>query len=203
MSLELSGRVALVTGASKGIGAGIAKGLAAAGAKVVVNFNGDRDGAQRVVAEIERKGGSAIAVQANIARSVEVESMVAEAVAAFGHLDILVNNAGIFEFMPLADVTEAAFHKQFDINVLGTLLVTQEAVKDFPPTGGSVINISSLSSNGSTAGSILPIALSASSESIQSQRGAVSPRSRAHPYWPTVRMRRILQFVTLRFAASP
>jgi 3-oxoacyl-[acyl-carrier protein] reductase len=140
---KLSGKVAVVTGASKGIGAAIAKHLASEGAAVVVNYSSSRDGAERVVAEITSKGGKAIAVQANVARRAEIERLFAEAKRTFGRLDILVNNAGLYEFAPLEGVTEEHFHKQFDLNVLGLLLASWEAVKHFDSAGGSIINISS------------------------------------------------------------
>jgi 3-oxoacyl-[acyl-carrier protein] reductase len=143
MSQKLAGQVAVVTGASKGIGAAIAEHLAAAGASVVVNYASSNEGAQRVVVEIARGGGKAVAVQANVARPADIESLFAEAKKAFGRLDILVNNAGIYEFAPLENVTAEHFHKQFDLNVLGLILASQEAVKHFGPAGGSIINISS------------------------------------------------------------
>jgi 3-oxoacyl-[acyl-carrier protein] reductase len=144
MSKKLSGKVAVVTGASKGIGAAIAKHLAAAGAAVVVNYSSSKEGADRVVAEITREGGKAVAVQANVAKKADVTKLFAEGKKAFGKLDILVNNAGIYEFAPLSEITEEHFHKQFDLNVLGLLLASQEAAKQFPATGGSIINISSV-----------------------------------------------------------
>jgi 3-oxoacyl-[acyl-carrier protein] reductase len=140
---KLTGKVAVVTGASKGIGAAIAKHLAAEGAAVVVNYASSREGADRVVAEITSKGGKAIAVQANVARTAEIERLFAEATKAFGRLDILVNNAGIYESSPLEGVTAEHFHKQFDLNVLGLILASKEAVKFFDSRGGSIINISS------------------------------------------------------------
>ena len=143
---RLDGKVALVTGASKGIGAGIAKGLAAEGAAVAVNYASSRAGADRVVAEIEAGGGKAIAVQGDVGKAADARRIVAETRAAFGSLDILVNNAGVYRFAPLEDVSEAEFHRHFDTNVLGLLLVTQEAVRQFPAQGGSIINISSISS---------------------------------------------------------
>ena len=143
---KLRDKVAVVTGASKGIGASIAKHLAAEGAAVVVNYASSKDGADRVVAEITGKGGKAIAVQANVAKQADIERLFAEAKKAFGRLDILVNNAGIYEFAPLEDVTAEHFHKQFDLNVLGLLLASQEAVKHFGPAGGSIVNISSVAS---------------------------------------------------------
>jgi 3-oxoacyl-[acyl-carrier protein] reductase len=146
MSKKLAGKVALVTGASKGIGAAIAKHLAAEGAAVVVNYASDREGAQRVVAEITGADGKAVAVQANVAKKQDIERLFAEAKKAFGKLDILVNNAGIYEFSPLESLTEEHFHKQFNTNVLGLLFATQEAVKHFGPGGGSIINISSIAS---------------------------------------------------------
>jgi len=141
---KLAGKVAVVTGASKGIGAEIARQLAEAGAAVVVNYSSSREGADRVVAEITKKDGKAVAVQANLAKEADVKRLFAETKKAFGKLDILVNNAGIYEFAPLEAVTAEHFHKQFDLNVLGLLLSTQEAVKLFPASGGSVINISSV-----------------------------------------------------------
>jgi 3-oxoacyl-[acyl-carrier protein] reductase len=144
MSQKLNGKVAVVTGASKGIGAGIAQHLAAEGAAVVVNYSSSKAGADRVVNEIVRNGGKAVAVQANVAKPDEIRRLFAETKKAFGTLDILVNNAGIYEFQPLENVTPEHFHKQFDLNVLGLLLATQEAVKHFGPGGGSVINISSV-----------------------------------------------------------
>jgi 3-oxoacyl-[acyl-carrier protein] reductase len=141
---KLAGKVAVVTGASKGIGAEIAKQLAAEGAAVVVNYSSSKEGADRVVKEIGGKDGKAVAVQANLAKEADVRRLFAETKEAFGKLDILVNNAGIFEFAPLDAVTAEHFHKQFDLNVLGLILSTQEAVKLFPATGGSVINISSV-----------------------------------------------------------
>jgi 3-oxoacyl-[acyl-carrier protein] reductase len=141
---KLEGKVAVVTGASKGIGAAIAVHLAEAGAAVVVNYASSRAGADRVVSEITGQGGRAIAVQANVAKKAEIERLFAEAVAAFGRIDILVNNAGVYEFLPLEALTEEHFHRQFDLNVLGLLLCTQEAAKRFGPSGGSVINISSV-----------------------------------------------------------
>jgi 3-oxoacyl-[acyl-carrier protein] reductase len=144
MSKKLSGKVAVVTGASKGIGAEIAKELAAAGAKVVVNYSSSKEGADRVVAEIASREGQALAVQANLAKPAEVERLFAEAKKAFGNVDILVNNAGIYEFAPLEGITPNHFHRQFDLNVLGLLLATQEAAKQLGPEGGSVINISSV-----------------------------------------------------------
>ena len=140
---KLQGKVAVVTGASKGIGASIAKHMAAEGAAVVVNYASSKEGADRVVAEIESNGGKAIAVQANVAKKAEIERLFAEAKQAFGTLDILVNNAGIYEFSPLEGVTEEHFHKQFDLHVLGLLLTSQAAVKQFGSAGGCIINISS------------------------------------------------------------
>jgi 3-oxoacyl-[acyl-carrier protein] reductase len=140
---KLAGKVAVVTGASKGIGADIAKHLAAEGAAVVVNYASSKEGADRVVDEITKRGGQAVAVKANVARKAEVEGLFAAAKKAFGKVDILVNNAGVYEFSPLEEITEKQFHKHFDVNVLGLLLATQEAVKQFDSTGGSIINISS------------------------------------------------------------
>ncbi len=142
-SKRLAGKVAVVTGASKGIGAAIAQHLAAEGAAVVVNYASSKKGADRVVAEIVGQGGKAIAVQANVAKKADIERLFSEAKQAFGALDILVNNAGIYEFSPLESVTEEHFHKQFDLNVLGLILTTQAALKYFGPAGGSIINVSS------------------------------------------------------------
>jgi 3-oxoacyl-[acyl-carrier protein] reductase len=141
---SLAGKVAVVTGASKGIGASIAKHLAAEGAFVVVNYASSKAGADKVVAEIITAGGKAVAVQGNVAQKADVDRLFAETKKAFGHVDILVNNAGIYEFAPLEQITEEHFHKQFNLNVLGLLLTTQEALKYINPAGGSVINVSSL-----------------------------------------------------------
>src|SRR5213594_2260926 len=141
---KLTGKVAIVTGSSKGIGASIAKHLADEGAAVVVNYASSKEGADRVVAEISGKGGKAIAVQANVAKKAEIERLFAETKKAFGRLDILVNNAGVYEFLPLESVTEEHFHKLFDLNVLGLILASREAAKHFGSAGGSIINISSL-----------------------------------------------------------
>ena len=143
---KLDGKVAIVTGASKGIGTAIAKYLAAEGADVVVNYSSSKEGADRVVDEITKQGGKAVAVRANMAKKADVERLFSEAKKAFGRLDILVNNAGVYEFLPLENVTEEHFHKHFDVNVLGLLLAIQEATKYFGPEGGSVINISSSAS---------------------------------------------------------
>ena len=143
---KLTGKVAVVTGASKGIGAGIAKSLAAAGASVVVNYASSKEGADKVVAEITSKGGKAIAVQGDVAKAADISRLFAESKKAFGKLDVLVNNAGIYEMAPLDAVTEDAFHRQFNTNVLGLILATQEAVKHFGDSGGSVINIGSVAS---------------------------------------------------------
>ncbi|MEK6263023.1 MAG: glucose 1-dehydrogenase [Planctomycetota bacterium] len=144
MSKKLTGKVAVVTGSSKGIGASIAKHLAGEGAAVVVNYSSSRADADRVVAEITGKGGKAIAVQANVAKEADIRRLFAEAREAFGPLDILVNNAGIYEFAPLESVTAEHFHKMFDLNVLGLILASQEAVKHFGPAGGNIVNISSV-----------------------------------------------------------
>src|SRR5579862_10054678 len=141
---KLAGKVAVVTGASKGIGASIAKHLAGEGAAVVVNYHSGESDADRVVTEITREGGKAIAVQANLSQKAEIDRLFAETRKAFGRLDILVNNAGIYEFSPLEKVTEEHFHKQFDLNVLGLILASQEAVKYFGDSGGNIINISSV-----------------------------------------------------------
>ncbi|MBD2608155.1 glucose 1-dehydrogenase [Scytonema hofmannii FACHB-248] len=141
---KLEGKIAVVTGASKGIGASIAKHLADEGAAVVVNYASSKEGADRVVAEIASTGGKAIAVQANVAKKVEIEHLFAQVKQTFGKVDILVNNAGIYEFSPLEGITEEHFHKQFDLNVLGLILTCQEAAKHFTSEGGSIINISSV-----------------------------------------------------------
>jgi 3-oxoacyl-[acyl-carrier protein] reductase len=144
---KLTGKIAVITGASKGIGAGIAKQLAAEGASVVVNYASAKQDADRVVDEISKRDGKAIAIQADVAKKTEVERLFAEAEKVFGKIDILVNNAGVYEFVPIEEVTEQHFHKQFDVNVLGMLLVTQEALKHFNADGGSIINIGSLASS--------------------------------------------------------
>ena len=147
---ELNGKVAIVTGASKGIGAAIAKGLAAAGAAVVVNYASSREGADRVVAEIARAGGRAIAVAADVSKAGDVQRLFDATKKAFGALDVLVNNAGIYRFAPIEEVTEEEFHRQFNTNVLGVLLTSREAMKHFGSDGGSVINISSIASTSPT-----------------------------------------------------
>ncbi|MBI3478505.1 MAG: glucose 1-dehydrogenase [Acidobacteria bacterium] len=144
MSRKLAGKVALVTGASKGIGAAIAKHLAAEGASVIVNYSSSKSGADQVVTEIVGKGGKAVAVQADVAKQADITRLLAETKKAFGQLDILVNNAGIYEFSPLESVSEESFHKQFNLNVMGLLLPTKEASKYFGAAGGSVVNVSSV-----------------------------------------------------------
>jgi 3-oxoacyl-[acyl-carrier protein] reductase len=144
MSKKLAGKVAVVTGASKGIGAEIARQLGAEGASVVVNYSSSKEGAEKVVGDITKSGGKAVAVQANVAKEADVRRLFAETNKAFDRLDILVNNAGVYEFAPLDEVTAEHFHKMFDLNVLGLLLVSQEAVKRFGLQGGTIINISSV-----------------------------------------------------------
>jgi 3-oxoacyl-[acyl-carrier protein] reductase len=139
--------VAVVTGASKGIGAGIARALGAEGAAVVVNYASSKEGADRVVSDIVGKGGKAVAVQGDVSKLSDVQRLFAETKKAFGRLDVLVNNAGVYEFAPLGEITEEQFHRQFNTNVLGLLLATQEAAKLFGPEGGSVINIGSTASS--------------------------------------------------------
>jgi 3-oxoacyl-[acyl-carrier protein] reductase len=141
---KLNGKVAIVTGASKGIGASIAKHLAAEGASVVVNYASSKAGAEKVVDEIKTGGGKAVAVQADVAKKTDIERLFAESKKAFGKLDILVNNAGVYEFAPLENVTEDSFHRQFNLNVLGLLLSTQKAVEQFESNGGTIINVSSV-----------------------------------------------------------
>ncbi len=147
---KLTNKVAVVTRASKGIGAGIAKSLAAEGAAVVVNYASSKQDADRVVAEITRSGGRAVAVQGDVSKASDVERLFAETKRAFGKLDVLVNNAGVYQFAALGDITEEQFHRQFNTNVLGLLLATQQALGLFGPEGGSVINI------GSTASRLTP-----------------------------------------------
>jgi len=144
---KLNGKVAVVTGASKGIGAGIAKEFAEAGAAVIVNYASSKTDADKVVNEITKRGGKAVAVQGSVTKKDDIEKLFSTAEKTFGKLDILVNNAGVYEFVPLEDVTEQQFHKMFDTNVLGMLLATQEALKHFTAEGGSIINIGSLASS--------------------------------------------------------
>ncbi len=147
---KLNNKVAVVTGASKGIGAGIAKALAAEGAAVVVNYASSKEGAERVVADIAERGGKAVAVQGDVGKASDVQRIFAETKKAFGRLDVLVNNAGVYEFAPLEEITEEQFHRQFNTNVLGLILASREAARLFGSEGGSIINI------GSTASQITP-----------------------------------------------
>jgi 3-oxoacyl-[acyl-carrier protein] reductase len=144
MAKKRDGKVAIVTGASKGIGAVIATHLAAEGAAVVVNYASSKEGADRVVTEIIGRGGKAVAVQADMSKQADIRRLFSEAKKAFGRLDILVNNAGVYEFVPIEEITPEHFHKLFDLNVLGLILASQEAVKQFGTSGGVIINISSV-----------------------------------------------------------
>jgi 3-oxoacyl-[acyl-carrier protein] reductase len=172
MANKLSGKVAVVTGASKGIGAEVARRLADEGAAVVVNYASSRAGADRVVAEITGKGGRAVAVQADVANPEDVRRLFAEAKRAFGRLDVLVNNAGVYDFAPLEAITPEHYHRQFDLNVLGLILATQEAARHFGPEGGSVINISSIVSKLALPGSTVYSATKAAVDSITRTLGA-------------------------------
>jgi 3-oxoacyl-[acyl-carrier protein] reductase len=142
----LTGKVAVVTGASKGIGAALAKGLAEAGAAVAVNYAADKAGADRTVSEITSNGGKAVAIQADVSKAADVKRLFEATKQAFGAIDVLVNNAGVFQFDPIEDITEQEFRREFDTHVLGTILAIQEALKHFPASGGSIINISSIAS---------------------------------------------------------
>jgi 3-oxoacyl-[acyl-carrier protein] reductase len=163
---DLKGKVAIVTGASKGIGAGIAKGFAAAGAAVVVNYASSREGADRIVADITARGGKAVAVQGDVSKAADVKRLFEQTRASFGALDVLVNNAGVYQFDPLETVTEKEFHREFDTNVLGTILTIQEALKYFGPQGGSVINISSIASLNPTPDSVVYAATKSAVDAI-------------------------------------
>jgi 3-oxoacyl-[acyl-carrier protein] reductase len=163
---KLENKVAVVTGASKGIGAQIAKSLAEAGASVVVNYSSSKEGADKVVAEITGKGGKAIAVQGNVSKTADVERLFAETNKAFGGVNILVNNAGIYQFGNIEEITEEQFHSQFNTNVLGLLLATQGAVKSFGVNGGSVINIGSVVSRITPPGSAIYTATKGAVDSI-------------------------------------
>ena len=150
---RLQGKVAVVTGASKGIGAGIARALGAAGASVVVNYASDKAGANKIVADIKDKGGKAVAVQGDVSKAAEVKQLFEQTKKAFGKLDVLVNNAGVFNFAPIEETNEAEYQRQFGVNVLGPLLATREALPLFGPQGGSIINISSIVSRMGIPGS--------------------------------------------------
>ncbi len=166
MAKKLDGKVAVVTGASKGIGAEVAKQLAAEGASVVVNYASSKAAADKVVADIAGKGGKAVAIQADVAKPDDIRRLFAEAAKAFGRLDILINNAGVYDFAPLQEITPEHYHRQFNLNVLGLILATQEAVKRFGPQGGSVVNISSLVSKLGLPGSTVYSATKAAVDSI-------------------------------------
>ncbi|MBE0705133.1 MAG: SDR family NAD(P)-dependent oxidoreductase, partial [Afipia sp.] len=166
MSKTLQGKVALVTGASKGIGAEIALKLAEQGASVAVNYSSSKKGADDVVAKITSKGGKAVAVHGNLSDPKAAKAVVADTVKAFGPIGVLVNNAGIYEMAPLEGITPEHFHKQFDLNVLGLLLVSQEAAAHFNPNGGSIVNISSGVSTLTPPGSAVYTATKASVDAI-------------------------------------
>jgi 3-oxoacyl-[acyl-carrier protein] reductase len=151
---RLSDKVAIVTGASKGIGGGIATALAAAGARVAVNYSSDREGAERVAQAIIDSGGQAIAVGADVSKAADVARLFKEVDSAFGSLDVLVNNAGVFRFAAFAEITEESFHVHYNVNVLGAILTVQEAIKRFPD-GGSIINLSSIVGSHPVAGALL------------------------------------------------
>src|SRR3989454_910875 len=149
---RLSKKVAIVTGASKGIGGGVAKALAAAGARVAVNYSSDRQGAERVAQAIIESGGEAISVGADVSKAADVTRLFDKVDSAFGRLDVLVNNAGVFRFAAFSEISEASFHLHYNINVLGTILTVQEAIKRFGADGGSIINLSSIVGSHPVAG---------------------------------------------------
>jgi len=169
MELRLAGKVAIVTGASKGIGAGIAKALAAEGASIVVNYSSSKEGADRVVEQIIANKGKAIAIQGNVGNATDVKRLFEAAKKAFGTVNVVVNNAGVFKFEPVGAITEGEFHHEFNTNVLGPILTTQEALKYFPETGGSIVNISSGSSTNPSPNSSL----------YASTKGAIDTLSKA------------------------
>lgn len=152
---KLKNKVAIVTGASKGIGAGIAKAYGSEGASVVVNYSSDKEGADRVVNEIIANGGHALAVQGNVSVQADIKNIFAATKKAYGKVDILVNNAGVFKFEPLEAITPEEFHRQFNTNVLGTILASQEAIQHFNGDGGSIINVSSIISHNPMANSVV------------------------------------------------
>lgn len=166
MSARLAGKVAIVTGASKGIGAAIATQLAKDGASVVVNYASSRSGADAVVATITSAGGKALAIQADVSKEADVRRLFADSLKAFGPADVLVNNAGIFNFAPIEELTAEHFHSQFDLNVLGLLLATKEAVKQFADRGGSIVNISSLVAKSAAPGGAVYSATKAAVDAI-------------------------------------
>jgi 3-oxoacyl-[acyl-carrier protein] reductase len=168
---KLKNKVAVVTGASKGIGAAIAKALAAEGASVVVNYSSSKEGADRVVADIAAKGGKAVAVQGDVSKAKDVDRIFAETKKQFGSLDVLVNNAGIYEFSPIGEVTEDKFHRLFNTNVLGLLLASQQAAKLFGPEGGNIINIGSVVSRITPPGSSI---YSATKSAVDAVTGALA-----------------------------
>lgn len=175
---KLEGRVAIVTGSSKGIGAGIAKALGDDGAAVAVNYASDRDGAERVVEKITNRGGRAIAVQGDVSKAADVKRLFKETKGAFGSVDILINNAGVFAFEPFEAVTEARFHWHFDTNVLGPVLTIQEALNYFPPTGGSIVNIGSGASVNPTPETALYAATKSALDALtRSLAKALGPRN--------------------------
>jgi 3-oxoacyl-[acyl-carrier protein] reductase len=152
---RLSNKLAIVTGASKGIGAGIATAFGSEVARVVVNYSSDREGAERVAQAITGSGGKAITIGADVSKAAEVARLFDEVDAAFGRLDVLVNNAGVFRFGGVAEITEASFHLHYNINVLGTILMVQEAIKRFGTDGGSIINLSSIVGSHPVVGALL------------------------------------------------
>jgi len=162
----LTGKVAVVTGASKGIGAGIARALGAEGAAVVVNYASDQEGADRVVRAIVAEGGRAVAVQGDVAKIEDIRRLFAETKRAFGGLDVLVNNAGVFRFDSIEEVTEQEFHREFNINVLGSILAIQEGLKYFGPAGGSIINVSSVASTNPAPQSVVYSSTKAALDSV-------------------------------------
>ncbi|HVZ82760.1 MAG TPA: glucose 1-dehydrogenase [Terracidiphilus sp.] len=173
---SLQGKVALVTGASKGIGAAVARELAARGAAVAVNYASDKAGAEKVVDEIKKTGGKAIAVQANVGDPDTIASFVQKVAKELGPISVLVNNAGVYEFGPIDNVTPDHFHKQFNINVLGLLLTTQEALKHFDPKGGSIVNVGSVAAAGIPMASVYSATKGAVDSITVSLAGELGPK---------------------------